>query len=215
MAKFPQCFGSRFDPGYNISLYGVLLRVILTAFAAFTVVAAEDLQSCGGSNYFPSQYTCFDGDFLCPIVNGVITIRCGQACYSTTQFSCSDTNLVPFSPNEPATLENCGNFIQFDPSQSVCLDDDFLCPIINGDVTLRCDQTCYTPSQSGCALNQIYPVGTPPPTCVPEFGDDEVCGDDDSGCFTLLCCPGLISVADKCRDPCMLAPQTCPQVKRG
>ncbi|KAJ7896123.1 carbohydrate binding-domain-containing protein [Mycena leptocephala] len=180
-----------------------LLYFVVPALVAYSV-AAETLQSCGGSNYFPSQYTCFDDDFLCPIINGDIYIRCGEACYSTSQYSCSNTTLEPYNPNG---LEFCG-VNQFNPSQSVCLDGGFLCPIIDGDATLRCDDTCYAPSQYGCALDQIYPIGTPPPTCVPEFGDDEVC--NDQGCFTLPCCPGLISVADKCRDPCMLAPQSCP-----
>ncbi|KAJ6573463.1 hypothetical protein DFH09DRAFT_1151908 [Mycena vulgaris] len=43
--------------------------------------------------------------------------------------------------------------------------------------------------------------------CVGDFGDSVVC--NDQGCFQLICCPGLISVADKCRDPCDLAPSTC------
>ncbi|KAJ7879383.1 carbohydrate binding-domain-containing protein [Mycena leptocephala] len=183
-----------------------LSSILLSALISCSLVAAEALQSCGGSTYFPSQYTCFDDDFLCPIVSGDIYIRCGEACYSTSQYSCSNTTLEPYNPHA-VTLEFCG-VNQFNPSQSVCLDGSFLCPIIDGNATLKCDETCYAPSQYGCALDQIYPLGSPAPTCVPEFGDDEVC--DDNGCFTLPCCPGLISVADKCRDPCMLAPETCP-----
>ncbi|KAJ7751412.1 carbohydrate binding-domain-containing protein [Mycena metata] len=187
---------------------GRLLPVVLSALLAWIAVTAQALQSCGRSNYDPSQYTCFDDDFLCPIVNGDVLIRCGEACYSTSRFSCSNFTLKPFFPDGPATLQDCGFFIKFDPSFFVCLDGDFICPITNGVAMLKCDQTCYAPAEFGCALNQLYPVGTPPPTCVPEFGDDEVC--DENGCFTLPCCGDLISVADKCRDRCMLAPETCP-----
>ncbi|KAJ6585973.1 carbohydrate binding-domain-containing protein, partial [Mycena capillaripes] len=76
-----------------------LSPIVLIALFACSFVAAEDLQSCGGSTYFPSQYTCFEDDFLCPIINGDVYIRCGEACYSTSQFSCSNTTLEPFSPN--------------------------------------------------------------------------------------------------------------------
>jgi hypothetical protein len=27
------------------------------------------------------QYTCYDGNFLCPKINGDPTLRCGSACY--------------------------------------------------------------------------------------------------------------------------------------
>ncbi|KAF8202609.1 carbohydrate binding-domain-containing protein [Mycena galopus ATCC 62051] len=50
---------------------------------------------------------------------------------------------------------------QYDPSQYVCLDSGFLCPIIDGNITLKCDDTCYAPAQYGCTLDQIYPLGTP------------------------------------------------------
>ncbi|KAJ7675150.1 carbohydrate binding-domain-containing protein [Mycena rosella] len=92
-----------------------LLPIVLTAIAV-SVVAAESLASCGSSNYYPSQYTCFDDDLLCPIVNGDIYIRCGAACYSTTLYSCSDTTLKPSSLNGPDTLEDCGGS-QFHPTQ--------------------------------------------------------------------------------------------------
>jgi hypothetical protein len=84
-----------------------ILSFALTALVACSVVAAENLQSCGGSNYFPSQarprgdrlsellkaerltqYNCFDGNFLCPIVNGDVCVRCGEACYSVRQYRC-------------------------------------------------------------------------------------------------------------------------------
>lgn len=37
-----------------------------------------------------SQYTCYDGDFLCPVLNGVPTLKCGQDCYLPDMYSCDD-----------------------------------------------------------------------------------------------------------------------------
>ncbi|KAF8202603.1 carbohydrate binding-domain-containing protein [Mycena galopus ATCC 62051] len=125
-----------------------ILSIVITAFVASSVVAAEDLLSCGDSNYYPSQYTCFDDDFLCPIINGTICIQCGNACYTNTQYSCSNGVLEQFNPNGPETPEMCG-VDQYDPSQYVCLDSGFLCPIIDGNITLKCDDTCYAPAQYG------------------------------------------------------------------
>ncbi|KAJ7747126.1 carbohydrate binding-domain-containing protein [Mycena maculata] len=184
-----------------------LLPIVLTALAACSIVAAEDLVSCGASNYYPSQYTCFDDDFLCPIVNGTAYIQCGDACYSDSQYSCNDTTLGLYNPNGPNPLDDCG-FTQYDPSQYICFDGFSLCPIMDGSATFKCGDVCYTPDGYSCSLGQVYPNGTPQPTCVPDFGDDELCTED--GCEILPCCPGLISVADKCRDPCQLDPSSCP-----
>ncbi|KAF5375298.1 hypothetical protein D9757_009664 [Collybiopsis confluens] len=179
-----------------------LLTVALTAILAGLVAAQDDLLDCGDSRFFPSQYTCFDDDFLCPILNGDIYIRCGDACYSTDQYTCSDDTLQPYNLSGPETLEDCGD-ARFFPSQYVCLDGDFLCPTMNGNATLRCGDACFSPAQYNCTDGQLAPVAPPPPPCVPEFGDSEIC--NDQGCILLTCCPGLISVATKCRDPCMLA----------
>ncbi|KAJ7804179.1 carbohydrate binding-domain-containing protein [Mycena olivaceomarginata] len=182
-----------------------LLSIVFTALLT-SLVIAEDHLSCGSSNYFPSQYTCYDDSFLCPIINGDIYIRCGDACYSTSSYSCSNTTLKPISHDGPEVLEDCGDS-RFYPSQYVCLDGDFLCPVLNGTATLRCGAACYPPAQYTCTNGQLSPIGVPPPTCVPNFGQDEVC--TAQGCTLLPCCPGLISVASKCRDPCELAPSSC------
>ncbi|KAJ6568568.1 carbohydrate binding-domain-containing protein [Mycena capillaripes] len=191
----------------------VLLSIVLTAVVA-RIVAAEEGATCGNSTYFPSQYTCFDDSFLCPIINDDIYLRCGDACYSASQYSCANNTLAIIPQGGSQTQEDCGD-AQFYPSQAkklqyVCIDGDFLCPIINGAATLRCGDACYAPSQYNCANNQLFP--TTPPECVPEFGSSEVC--TDQGCLQLLCCPGLFSVATKCRDPCELAPSTCTNSAR-
>ncbi|KAJ7088028.1 carbohydrate binding-domain-containing protein [Mycena belliarum] len=132
-----------------------LLSIVLSAVLA-SLVAAESLSRCGSSSYYPSQYTCFNDNFLCPIVNGDRTIRCGDACYSTSLYSCSGTTLEPINTSGPETLEDCGPS-RFYPSQYVCLDGNFLCPIIGGAATLRCGAACYAPSEYMCAPVLIHP----------------------------------------------------------
>jgi Carbohydrate binding len=34
-----------------------------------------------------TQYTCYDGDFLCPVLNGEPTLRCGPDCFLPEQYS--------------------------------------------------------------------------------------------------------------------------------
>ncbi|KAE9398032.1 hypothetical protein BT96DRAFT_43836 [Gymnopus androsaceus JB14] len=166
--------------------------------------------SCGSSMYFPSQYTCFDDNFLCPILNGNIYIACGDTCYSTTQYSCSNTTLEVFPQSGPETTEACGS-VQFYPSQYVCLDGDFLCPFMDGNATLRCGAACYAPSQYSCSNGELSPINPPPPSlppCVTVDQPSQVCI-PDGGCNILTCCPGLISIADKCRNPCDVVPTAC------
>ncbi|KAJ7075560.1 carbohydrate binding-domain-containing protein [Mycena belliarum] len=123
----------------------LLLPIVLATLVSCAVtVAAEDLASCGISRYYPSQYTCFDDNFLCPIVNGDRFIRCGDACYTTALYSCSNTTLAPLSHSGQQPLEDCGSS-KFNPFDYVCLDGDFLCPINGVEATLRCGATCYEP----------------------------------------------------------------------
>ena len=41
-----------------------------------------------------AQYTCYDTDFLCPILDGEPTLRCGPDCYLPSMYSCDDGELV-------------------------------------------------------------------------------------------------------------------------
>ncbi|KAF9065002.1 carbohydrate binding-domain-containing protein [Rhodocollybia butyracea] len=182
-----------------------LISLVLTALAA-SFVSAQNLDSCGDAMYDPSQYTCFNDSFLCPILNGDIYLQCGDACYSTTLYSCSNTTLEPFPPSVPDTLEDCGD-ARFSPYQYVCFDGDFLCPYMEGNATLRCGDSCYAPWQYNCTDGQLAPVPPPPPTCIGLDGTNPVC--NDIACEFYACCPGLINIADKCRDPCDITPSAC------
>ncbi|KAJ7192095.1 carbohydrate binding-domain-containing protein [Mycena pura] len=199
------------QPLFRVVNMAPFLSFVLSAVVAGIVaVSAEDLLSCGDAMYFPSQYTCFDGNFLCPIINGDRNLRCGADCYSTSQYTCSDDTLQLKPQDGADTLENCGD-ARFSASQYVCFDGDFLCPIIDGTATLRCDDACFDPTQYTCTDGALSPVpapttsaAPPAPSCVSHFGDSQICS--DQGCLQLACCPGLFAVADKCRSPCDFNP---------
>ncbi|KAJ7123857.1 carbohydrate binding-domain-containing protein [Mycena crocata] len=104
-----------------------------------------------------------------------------------------------------AAGESCGT-ADYDPSQYTCLDGSLLCPIVNGEGYIGCSGVCYSASQYSCTNGELSPIASRD-DCVPNFGDSVVC--NDQGCFQLVCCPGLISIANKCRDPCDVAPSSC------
>ena len=85
---------------------------LLCSFAAFAALAASapppvdpNLKPCGDAYYFPTEYTCYDGNFLCPIENGEPLLQCGPACYKPEMYSCSNDQLVypPVSSAASAT----------------------------------------------------------------------------------------------------------------
>ncbi|KAF4556484.1 Endo-1,3(4)-beta-glucanase-like protein 1 [Elsinoe fawcettii] len=52
------------------------------------------LQNCGFARYYREEYTCYDGDFLCPIASGRPTLRCGPDCYDPNVYGCSNGRLT-------------------------------------------------------------------------------------------------------------------------
>lgn len=54
-----------------------------TSFSIYALVLAD-----------ADQYTCYDGDFLCPILDSEPTLRCGPDCYLPSMYSCSADELV-------------------------------------------------------------------------------------------------------------------------
>ena len=69
------------------------LLLVLGALVA-CVGSDEPLLPCGDAQYLESMYTCYDTDFLCPVVDGTPTLRCGGACYLPSMYSCEDSELV-------------------------------------------------------------------------------------------------------------------------
>ncbi|KAJ9667065.1 hypothetical protein H2201_002900 [Coniosporium apollinis] len=168
------------------------LALVTALVAIFQVVAAEDTFTCGTAPYYPSQYTCFDGVFLCPKVNGLAYLRCGDACYNHNMYTCPNNKLVLIDWSVPERTQQCGTAPYY-PSKYVCYNGNFLCPITGGTAYQRCGQACYSPSQYSCSNGQLKQV--PAPECVREY----------SGCIrndglVLACCQGLSCVASKCRN---------------
>ncbi|KAK5727059.1 hypothetical protein LTR15_002951 [Elasticomyces elasticus] len=73
-----------------------LLIPLLLAIGVYGAPPPVDpnLKPCGEAYYLESQYTCYDGNFLCPVLDGEPTLRCGPACYSTMMYGCNDGELV-------------------------------------------------------------------------------------------------------------------------
>ncbi|KAJ7049360.1 carbohydrate binding-domain-containing protein [Mycena amicta] len=124
-----------------------LTCLVLAAVLAATV-SAQTLLDCGESRYFPSQYTCFDGDFLCPITDDVDFLRCGLACYNTQDYACSNSTLEQ-NTHDPNQLLACGEAF-FSPLKYDCFDGTFLCPKYEGEASLRCGDACYFTEQYTC-----------------------------------------------------------------
>lgn len=97
-------------------------RSYLPALLATTVIALPQqdpgLQECGEALYHADkvciqatamcsranadntpQYTCYDGDFLCPVLNGKPTLRCGPDCYLPEMYSCDDKGKLVYPPS--------------------------------------------------------------------------------------------------------------------
>ncbi|KAJ7192634.1 carbohydrate binding-domain-containing protein [Mycena pura] len=190
-----------------------VLAILVSSIVRVAASAADTVTAiCGTATYDPSQFACFDDGFLCPIVGQDINLKCGEACYSVSQFGCSNTTLVPIAQIGPGTLLACDDQ-QFDPSQYVCYDGEFLCPFVcrdglrscltgvsNRNPTLRCGDACYDPAKFSCTNDTL--ASLPAPDCV---GLD---GSNEEG----SCCPGLLSIASKCRDFCDFEPSACTPV---
>ncbi|KAJ7105510.1 carbohydrate binding-domain-containing protein [Mycena epipterygia] len=142
---------------------------------------------------------------LTALVASVVGLEsCGTANYDPTQYTCFNNSLLCPIVNGVA-YQACGEDC-YSTSEYTCFNGNFLCPFTSGGIaTQRCGDTCYSPFEYSCnSDNSLSPV----PSCIGDFGFNEVC--DTQGCFILNCCPGLISVADHCRDPCQLVPGSCP-----
>ncbi|KAI7475304.1 hypothetical protein KC357_g4958 [Hortaea werneckii] len=83
-----------------------LLVVHVTLASAASTSTDSSLVACGDAYYLPTRYTCYDGDFLCPIHDGEPTLRCGDACYNPRQYSCTHAKLTSVSTEAPSTAPN-------------------------------------------------------------------------------------------------------------
>lgn len=89
-----------------------LAVLALAVGLAAPVILAEELRTCGGASYFPSEYACYGDSALCPIIHGLPTAHCGGSggCYAREQFSCDDGGALRTLPEatSPFTLTAFG-----------------------------------------------------------------------------------------------------------
>ncbi|KAF7186258.1 hypothetical protein HII31_12333 [Pseudocercospora fuligena] len=52
------------------------------------------------------QYTCYDGDFLCPVLEGKPTLQCGPDCYLPEMYSC-DQGKLRYPPGTSGETASC------------------------------------------------------------------------------------------------------------
>jgi hypothetical protein len=115
------------------------IRLVLSYFlsvALFSIqVHGEDLKSCGEARYYSSEYTCYEGNVLCPTVFGLPTLPCNGACYSNKMYECASGNLrllpratSPFTMVAHSTgtrsngqiVKACENFLELGPGARIC-----------------------------------------------------------------------------------------------
>ncbi|CAK7222061.1 hypothetical protein SCUCBS95973_004713 [Sporothrix curviconia] len=83
----------------------------------------------------------------------------------TKSLSFALAGLLAAAGTARADLQTCGS-AQYDPSQYVCYDSSFLCPIIAGEGLSYCSGACYSSTMYTCTnnvLTQLTPLaaGTP------------------------------------------------------
>ncbi|KAK0786678.1 hypothetical protein LTR75_013112 [Friedmanniomyces endolithicus] len=84
-----------------------ILCVVVGVYSA-PPPANPNLKPCGDAYYLSSQYTCYNGDFLCPVLNGEATLRCGLACYRPEMYGCVNGELV-YPPTGGAAASSPGS----------------------------------------------------------------------------------------------------------
>jgi len=67
---------------------------LILAILSLGYSVAGDLLPCGDANYDPTQYVCYNNNFLCPIISGEPLSYCSGACYSKFMYACSNNALV-------------------------------------------------------------------------------------------------------------------------
>ncbi|KAI1636092.1 hypothetical protein F4809DRAFT_650741 [Biscogniauxia mediterranea] len=73
----------------TIVVAAILLAVYLWTRPDLSLVY-EGLLPCGSSRYSINTHTCYNGNFLCPVVDKRRTLRCGNSCYLPQKYTCND-----------------------------------------------------------------------------------------------------------------------------
>ncbi|KAI1210190.1 carbohydrate-binding module family 52 protein [Annulohypoxylon truncatum] len=90
---------------YLAILAGLLLVILLprrSPPAPTPVKVYEGLLPCGSSSYSINNHTCYQGSFLCPVIDRKRTLKCGNDCYLLHEFSCDNGKLVQVQTPDPS-----------------------------------------------------------------------------------------------------------------
>ncbi|KAE8447211.1 hypothetical protein EG329_011042 [Mollisiaceae sp. DMI_Dod_QoI] len=82
------------------------LALLLPGLSLGQATANESLRACGEAYYHPSKYTCYDTNFLCPVLSGQPTVKCGEDCYLPSMYSCTNNHLV-YPPSNNNSTSQC------------------------------------------------------------------------------------------------------------
>ncbi|KAF3038763.1 hypothetical protein E8E11_005389 [Didymella keratinophila] len=88
------------------------------------------VQYCGSAPYRPGEYTCWNGNFLCPVLNGEATLACGgTACYNPREYNCADGKLGTPAEVPPPPQPTCGGLYATCGYNGnlPCCSDDYYC----------------------------------------------------------------------------------------
>lgn len=101
-----------------------LIDTLVPILASSALAAAQrdptGLKDCGFARYYSAEYTCYDGDFLCPIIDGKATLRCGPDCYDPAVYSCANDRLVQGPSNTTTTIQPASNASPDNGSSTQC-----------------------------------------------------------------------------------------------
>lgn len=119
----------------RIARMAAKLLAVLSMAALLSGGLAEDLESCGEARYYPSEYTCYADNTLCPMLFGLPSRPCNGACYPGEMYNCDSGHLRilpeasgPFTltahgihPNVDGQLVRaCGNYLAIGAGARMC-----------------------------------------------------------------------------------------------
>lgn len=55
-------------------------------YTTFPTINMTEIYNCGGRPFLASDYTCFENQYLCPVIDDRRTVACGEACYDPVAF---------------------------------------------------------------------------------------------------------------------------------
>merc|ERR1712086_440984 len=114
--------------------------------------------------FSPSTHTCANDELLCGLN---APNACGEACYSSSMFSCENEALVGLAGDETnmpvmeTDAQECESLCNdrlsgpmcYDSNTHVCSNDELVCPL---NAAHSCLDSCYSPDEYICQNGQLF-----------------------------------------------------------